>query len=361
MNGKPARLRLVPALLLLAACDSRTPHPVTTSWPVGAKPVVTISTASSPAGQELTGVLSARRLADGRIVVANSGTSALLVFDTAGALIQALGRKGEGPGEFTGSLHLFRSAGDSLAVYDGGNLRWTFYDAALQVGRTALAAEAGIPRPTWLHNGAMVTNASLDDSTNWAVGVIDGLRALDPGFNALIEARLDDTGALWVRDERRWIVHGPDRATPGEVVLPDGVRVLQAGADFVLGLTRDSVDQDVLQVFSLERAGPAAPAAASATSAGPAPGVDSAMIAAISSQLLMKQEMYYADHAAYASHADSLRGVFGDDVKAFILWGDARHWALVTVRKATGATCGVAVGWPAPAGWFDGTAFCGRE
>ena len=32
--------------------------------------------------------------------------------------------------------------------------------------------------------------------------------------------------------------------------------------------------------------------------------------------------MYYGDHGAYAPHADSLRIAFGDDVKAFVLWGD---------------------------------------
>jgi hypothetical protein len=88
---------------------------------------------------------------------------------------------------------------------------------------------------------------------------------------------------------------------------------------------------------------------------------DTILIAAISTQLLVKQEMYYADRATYASHIDSLPGIFDGGVKPFVLWGDARRWAVVTVRKATGATCGVAVGWPAPAGWFDGTPFCGRE
>jgi len=313
-----------------------------------------------PAGQELDGVQSARRLADGRIVVANSGTSALLLFDSAGAFVRAIGRKGEGPGEFSGSMHIFRAPGDSLAVYDGGNLRWTFYDSALSLGRTALAAEAGIPRPSWLHNGAVVTNAALDDSTEWAGGVIDSVRAEDPGFDGLLEARIDDGGSLWVRQGDRWLVHSADHESAGVVSLPAGLRLLQAGPDFVLGVEKDTVDQDVLRLFPLERPAPSGLAPLPVANV-PAPAPDTAMITMLSTQLLMKQEMYYSDRGMYAPHADSLRVGFGDDVKLFVLWGDKRHWAGVAVRKTTGATCGVSVGWPAPAGWFDGTPFCGRD
>lgn len=359
MSGEPAFFPLPVAALLLTACGQAAPGSTALLWSVAADPQVTISNDSVPTGQELSGVLSARRLANGRILVANSGSSALLLFDGTGRFLRAIGRKGEGPGEYSGSMHIFGATGDSLAVFDGGNLRWTFYDSALSLGRTALAAESGIPRPTWLYNGAVVTNASLEDRSGWARRVIDGLRARDPGFQALIEARLDDLGALWVRDGTRWIVHSPDRAVPGEVDLPDGVQVLQAGADFVLGLERDSLDQDVVRVYHLVRAEAAGPPARDAMA--PAPTVDTALIAAMSVQLLTKQEMYYSDRGAYAPHADSLRGSLGDDVKTFVLWGDARHWAAVTVRKSSGTTCGVSVGWPAPAGWVDGTPFCGRE
>ena len=358
MNGERA-VALITAALLFAACDKPATHPAAVPWVLDATPRITISTADVPTGQELTGVQSARRLSDGRIVVANSGSSALLLFDSSGGFVRAIGRKGEGPGEFSGSMHIFRAPGDSLAVYDGGNLRWTLYDGALNLGRTALAAEAGIPRPTWLHNGAVVTNAALDDSTNWAAGLIDSLRALDPDFNALIEARIDDAGELWVRAGNGWTVHRAGQAAPGRVNMPAGVSVLQAGAGFVLGLAKDSLDQDVLQIFRLERA--AAPTSAGPAAMGAEPDTDTALAASISNQLLMKQEMYYADRSTYASHIDSLPGIFDDGVRAFVLWGDKRHWAAVTVRKATGATCGVSVGWPAPAGWFDGTAFCGRE
>ena len=350
---------LASTVLLLAACDKSATRPSAVAWGVGPTPRITISTSSVPAGQELTGVQSARRLSDGRIVLANSGTSALLLFDSGGGFVRAIGRKGEGPGEFSGSMYIFRAADDSLAVYDGGNLRWTFYDGALNLGRTALAAEAGIPRPTWLHNGAMVTNAALDDSTNWAAGVIDGLRALDPDFTALIEARIDDTGALLVRNANAWTVHSPEHGVPGLMTLPSGVLVLQAAADFVLGLAKDSLDQEMVQLFRLERA--AATVSPGPAAVGAVPDADTALIASISNQLLMKQEMYYADRSTYASHIDSLPGIFDDGVKAFGLWGDGRRWAAVMVRKATGATCGVSVGWPAPAGWFDGTVFCGRE
>jgi hypothetical protein len=72
----------------------------------------------------------------------------------------------------------------------------------------------------------------------------------------------------------------------------------------------------------------------------------------------MDQEMFYSQHATYTSHPDSLSTRIESSAKLFILQGDKRHWAGVVVRRGSYATCAIAVGFPAPAGWLDGTPIC---
>lgn len=70
------------------------------------------------AAQQLFQVTAARRLADGRIVVANSGSHELRFFDPGGAFLAAAGGKGEGPGEFQRLWALDQTAGDTLYAWD---------------------------------------------------------------------------------------------------------------------------------------------------------------------------------------------------------------------------------------------------
>jgi hypothetical protein len=63
-------------------------------------------------------IAGAGRLADGRIVVADAGSRQLRFFTPAGGFIKAVGRKGDGPGEF-GALGAFSILpGDTLAAGD---------------------------------------------------------------------------------------------------------------------------------------------------------------------------------------------------------------------------------------------------
>ena len=84
------------------------------------EPVVTIGSAASPE-TELFGVSSATRLSMGAVVVANSGTGDVLVFDDDGTLRTRFGGIGGGPGEFVahGSLYLVPTHTDDVLVqYD---------------------------------------------------------------------------------------------------------------------------------------------------------------------------------------------------------------------------------------------------
>ena len=77
------------------ADDARLP------WRIGPDPVVSIGEVTGDESYMLHRANDAATLPDGRIVVANTGTNELRVFDAAGVYLTTWGRAGEGPGEFT--------------------------------------------------------------------------------------------------------------------------------------------------------------------------------------------------------------------------------------------------------------------
>jgi hypothetical protein len=77
------------------------PWQAESQWHLSAEPELQIGVQTGDPAYELHGVNAARRLSDGRIAVSNSGTSEIRVYDPTGRFLHSIGRKGEGPGEFT--------------------------------------------------------------------------------------------------------------------------------------------------------------------------------------------------------------------------------------------------------------------
>ena len=86
-------------------------------WTVDPKPMLRIGGAGGEGPTELATVLGVARLSDGRVVIADGGSTELRVFSPTGAFIKSIGRKGQGPGEFDGIQLMLRSA-DTLVVHD---------------------------------------------------------------------------------------------------------------------------------------------------------------------------------------------------------------------------------------------------
>jgi hypothetical protein len=81
-------------------------------------PIVTIGIGEGDADYELDEVVTAVRLDNGTIVIADRGRNQLLAYDGNGEFLRALGGPGEGPGEF-GSIGWLQLVGaDTLLVYD---------------------------------------------------------------------------------------------------------------------------------------------------------------------------------------------------------------------------------------------------
>lgn len=100
----------------------------TPRWAVSDSPKVQIGVVEGDPAYELRLAIGAVRMPDGRIIVANRGSSELRIYDPEGRHLHTVGREGEGPGEFRniGDLWLYR--GDSLAVYDVSLRRVSVFD-----------------------------------------------------------------------------------------------------------------------------------------------------------------------------------------------------------------------------------------
>jgi len=113
-------------------------------WTVASAPLVSIGSAGGgdPA-YELDQVRGPVVLGDGRLVIANAGTSEIRFYGVDGAHIRTVGRAGSGPGEYQSIMGLWVGPGDSLLVGEIFNRRLTVLDSAGAMGRTFSLGGAG--------------------------------------------------------------------------------------------------------------------------------------------------------------------------------------------------------------------------
>ena len=77
----------------------------------------------------LFAVTGAARAVNGRVFAVSRGTVELIVFHPDGRVLARTGRRGQGPGEFSGGrLDVFAYRGDSIAVYDVGVRQVSIFD-----------------------------------------------------------------------------------------------------------------------------------------------------------------------------------------------------------------------------------------
>ena len=102
--------------------NPRPPSRSRLGWRIGTEPEVSIGAREGEGPHMLHRASGAFTLADGRIVVANTGSHELRVFDASGIHVATWGRLGEGPGEFSPLVQAHRWRGDSLlALYSPAN------------------------------------------------------------------------------------------------------------------------------------------------------------------------------------------------------------------------------------------------
>ena len=119
-----------------------------TAWTVSDTPTVSIGGDESDSTSLFSRVRSVARLGDGRIVVANAGTHQLRFHDANGRFIEAVGRRGKGPGEFDWLGKVLRTDGDSLINWDPNNARLSVFDSSGRLVRSVpLRSGQGVSFP----------------------------------------------------------------------------------------------------------------------------------------------------------------------------------------------------------------------
>lgn len=132
-------------------------------WNLETEPLLTIGTTTGASEYELFGAISAARLADGGVAVANSGTREVRVYDAGGTHVRTMGGAGQGPGEFSSLSWLGVTAGDTVVAYDLFSRRasWFTPDGMLARSVTFAAVGRGNPEPLGLSGGRLLMRSGF--------------------------------------------------------------------------------------------------------------------------------------------------------------------------------------------------------
>jgi len=346
--------RALAVVLVVAACSPQDDQsPTVADWPLSATPTLAVGDVDGTDSMVFARVTDARLMRSGSLIVADGRASVVVAFDSAGVERARLGRKGRGPGEFTGAMTLAGLAGDSIAVWDAGQSRWTLVHGTEPV----IEPTARVEGPAaWMHAGVLVLSESALVPT-WTAPLLqrlsDSLPELRFGF-------LDETSLLWVNtdsDARVWQAYAGAEPV-GRVTLPRDMRPTQFLSDAIVGVQTDSLGLERVVVHTLTRPTGIAPDRTPAEK----PAADSssrfALIAAMRTSV-MAQEMHYANAGTYTMRTDSLIVEMPSGARFRVLDANNRGWRGVGYFTESGFSCGMIVGGIAPRGWSEGAVRCG--
>jgi hypothetical protein len=378
MTSRTSLVILCAALLLTSGCGQKPQSQASgagAEWRLSTLPAVDIGVAEGDEPYELVGAGSSLRFPDGPLVVANAGSSQLRFFDSQGRFIKAVGRRGEGPGEFTGFLHLSLLTNETFSVYDQGQLRLSVFDTAgVFAGDTRVVSEGreSFPLRVWLYR------------RNWVDGPVDTLermtvaRALDrmppvpAGSYRFV--KIADDGRVWAQLRRSV---APDSAEPWDIYsttgnriarigIPDRPEIHQIGHDFITVRQWAANQVEHIQLYRIEGITSGDESLPEDESAPPETGstVSDAtldQLAAGMRNLVMLQEMYFAEHNQYAESAAEFAGKTPEGTSLHLMVADKRGWVGLLTHRTAPVLCGMAVGGSTPPGWMEGVPKCSRR
>jgi hypothetical protein len=177
-------------------------------WVVASEPSLRLGVADGDAALVFHRIAGARRLADGRVAVADGGSVEVRYFDPTGRFLSAVGRRGGGLGEFQALTWLGDLGADTLLAWDHLLARATVLGPEGDVARV-LTLE---PRPPGMFPqlAGVLGGGSMIIVSGWDIGSL-GAAA---------------TGAR--RDSMAWVRYGPDG------VLRDTIAVAPGREEFLV-------------------------------------------------------------------------------------------------------------------------------
>ena len=143
-QGSPLGVIALAMSAILAACaPSEATSGASNVLLLDSIPVLDLGDEVKGPQEEFSGTVIPVRLGDGTLVVANGGSQELRFFDSTGAFIKAVGRDGEGPGEFRRLGWLHAGVGDTLRTWDWSLLRMEVFAADGSHQRSVLLRAPG--------------------------------------------------------------------------------------------------------------------------------------------------------------------------------------------------------------------------
>jgi hypothetical protein len=129
-------------------------------WRLADEPLYTITGATTGDSTSLSLVGPVRWLTNGGVVALDLDASRLVVFDSTGRFLRALGRRGAGPGEMQWLASMAVQRGDTITTYDGSLRRLSFWHAehgyARQVSLNESDANDISPLDAWAWQDSLV-------------------------------------------------------------------------------------------------------------------------------------------------------------------------------------------------------------
>jgi hypothetical protein len=343
--------------LFLAACDARRTSSSAdlANWEVAATTLLAVGDKEDADTAIFFRVDDARwHAATKRLVVADGGAFGLRVYDEAGQLVAQGGRRGRGPGEFAGRLALAPAAGDSVAVWDSGQGRWTLFSVADGGMRNLTGDQSSV---AWMYGG-MLVRSDVGSPPGWVPPL---LRALGDSAGDTRLVRLDRSALALVSQDaalRTWHVHRDSLGPIATIALPAGLQVTDFDEEVIVGVRADSLGLEQVAVHRLTRGAHEAPDRTPAADPAP-PEAERNELMSMLRNAVVAQEMNYAQRNSYTAHGDSLAVAAPAGARFRILEATARGWSGVVWVPATGYTCGMIIGLTTPPGWMEGEARCG--
>ena len=208
------------------------------AWVVAGSPHLEIGSTERP-GQDLYEGTGAVRMSDGRVAVANSGSSEIRIFSDTGELITAIGGPGDGPGEFRSLNHIFLLPGDSILASDFALDRLSVFSPHGDLVRTAQLAPApsgGIPAPSArLGDGSLLARPGFSFGGGAPTGVHqDTMTLLHYGADG---SYLGELGR--VPGSEFFVFSEGGNTLGGERIWGTKTHLAAAGNDFIVGRSAD--------------------------------------------------------------------------------------------------------------------------
>ncbi len=185
--------------------NARPPEGSRLEWRIGPEPSLSIGAVDGEEPYLFNGAVSAAKLPDGRMVVADGSSGELRMFDSAGTHLVTWGGEGEGPGEFWWLNHVAAWPGDSIVAWYPSRGRISVFDPDGSYGRSfGLWGDCppGCPRAVAARrDGTILTTYPGEASDSAVLQMRDGDGELLASLEKLPDRDLrrwkDERGANW--------------------------------------------------------------------------------------------------------------------------------------------------------------------